>query len=443
MTETVLLVEDDPVLGPSLMQRLSLEGFKAVHAENLADARAALARSTPDFVLSDIRLPDGSGEDLMGDLQSRIGSIPVIFMTAHGDVDQAVRLVRGGARDYISKPFDTDVLMQRLREIIGTQSGIGADTFGLSSVMRDLRAMLDRVADIDLPVLLVGETGTGKEVAARHLHATGARADKPFEALNCAQIAPDLADSVLFGHEKGSFTGAHDRRAGYFETVADGTLFLDEIGEMPLELQLKLLRVLQDRTFRRLGARQDTLFEGRIVCATNRDLDAAVASGAFRQDLLYRINVVTLRVPPLRDRRDELPALMAHFKQEAAKRMGVAEPSMAADILDHAQSHDWPGNVRELRNRIERAVALAAGPELTVADLFPDTPKGKPVAVSASPMAEPMTLDEARQMAERTHIAAMLNRHDWRMKETAETLGISRSTLWERMQKLGLQRDEG
>ncbi|MEM1378606.1 MAG: sigma-54 dependent transcriptional regulator [Pseudomonadota bacterium] len=441
MSKTILLLEDDPVLGPSLKQRLELESFDVFHALTIREARAYLARAIPDFVLSDIKLPDGSGEDLMADLTSRAGSVPTIFMTAFGNLDQAVRLVRAGARDYIAKPFDADNLVERVQNLIGASETSRDDTFGLSSSTRSLREMLDRLSDLDLPILLTGETGSGKEVAARYVHDHGARADKPFEAVNCAQISTDLAESFFFGHERGAFTGATDKRLGVFELVGGGTLFLDEIGEMSHDLQLKLLRVLQERSFRRLGANADQPFEGRVVCATNRDLEDAVHAGEFREDLLFRINVVTLKVPPLRERKDEITPLINHFVTAAAAAMKRDIPEVEIGLYDVAKKHDWPGNVRELRNRVERAVALMTGETLRTEDMFPDSHVGKNAQTEITNKGEHMTLDQVRQRAERDHIESVLVDTNWQMQESAKILGISRSTLWERVQKLGLQRD--
>ncbi|MEO1747515.1 MAG: sigma-54 dependent transcriptional regulator [Pseudomonadota bacterium] len=440
MIGKILLLEDDPVLGPSLKQRLELEGFDVFHAASLSQARSFLARAVPDLVLSDIRLPDGSGEELMEDLSSRLGAVPTIFMTAHGNLDQAVRLVRAGARDYIAKPFDTDVLVQRLHDMIGAKPAVPMGTFGLSASTHQLRETLDRLSDLDLPILLTGETGTGKEVAARYVHENGSRANARFEAVNCAQIAPDLADSYFFGHERGAFTGAVDKRLGVFELVGNGTLFLDEIGEMSHDLQLKLLRTLQERAFRRLGAKNDTPFEGRIVCATNRDLEQAVSGGEFREDLFFRINVVTLKLPPLRERLEEIRPLLDHFIQLSAENMGRAKPEVSDDVYGAAERHDWPGNVRELRNRIERAIALMEKPPLDADDVFPDNFQTNPPAENKTADSILMTLEEVRHDAERRHIANVLEANDWHMQKTAQVLGISRGTLWERMQKLGLQR---
>ena len=451
----ILLVEDDPVLGPSLQQRLVLEGFAVVHAETLAAARAFLTKRVPNFVLSDIRLPDGSGADLLSEVLGQHGAVPMMFMTAYGSLDQAVDLVRRGARDYLAKPFDLDELVGRIQEVLEQPATQQSDdpfaTFGLSPVMESLRNTLDRLADVDLPILLIGETGTGKEVAARYLHAAGARSGQPFEAINCGQLSAELADSALFGHERGAFTGAHERRLGALEAVGEGTLLLDEIGETGADLQLKLLRVLQERQFRRLGSPQDQAFAGRLVCATNRDLDEAVADGIFREDLLFRINVVTLRVPPLRERREELGPLLKVLVDAAVERMGVSAKSVSDAAISAAHDHDWPGNVRELRNRVERAVALSNADVLQPDDLFPEAGlQGLAVARRSASTAGGQTnpqpsaqtfpsLADVRDQAERAHIVKALDLAQGRLQDAAKLLGVSRTTLWERIRRHGIE----
>ena len=456
MSELILLVEDDAVLGPSLQQRLVLEGFSVVHATTIAAARDLLGKRVPSFVLSDIRLPDGSGADLLREILSQHGAVPIVYMTAYGSLDEAVELVRNGARDYLAKPFDLDELVSRIQDLLlrplTPQKDDPFATFGLSASMRALRNMLDRLADVDLPVLLVGETGTGKEVAARYLHSKNTTPSHPFEAINCGQLSRELADSALFGHERGAFTGAHDRRIGVLESVGDGTLLLDEIGETGPELQLKLLRVLQERQFRRLGAAQDLSFSGRLVCATNRDLEEAARDGMFREDLLFRINVVTIRVPPLRERLEEIAPLMEAFAVSASQRMSVGSKAASTAAIAAAQQHDWPGNVRELRNRVERAVALANGSVLNPEDLFPEqtfhlnkqTPQEQSVSFglkderSVSPVF--LSLADARDQAERSHILRALDETDGRLQDAARLLDISRPTLWERMRRHGIDR---
>ncbi len=446
MSNLILLVEDDPVLGPSLQQRLVLEGFSVVHAQTMRQARDLLGKQVPNFILSDIRLPDGSGADLLGEVISQHGAVPMMFMTAYGSLDQAVDLVRGGARDYLAKPFDLDELVVRIKDVLQNAALTPASedpfaAFGLSPAMHTLRGTLDRLADIDLPVLLVGETGTGKEVAARYLHAARQRGDHGFEAVNCGQLSAELADSLLFGHERGAFTGAHEKRAGVLEMVSEGTLLLDEIGETSTDLQVKLLRVLEERRFRRVGGSQDLSFEGRIVCATNRDLNEAVADGTFRQDLLFRINVVTLHMPPLRERPEEISPLMQMFARSAAVRMGVSPKDITPAAEASARAHDWPGNIRELRNRVERAVALSNSGTLDRADMFPEQPEHAARPTNPAKVEGGfLSLSQARDEAERTHIARALKQTDSRLQDAAKLLGISRTTLWERMRRHGMER---
>lgn len=439
----ILVVEDDEILGRSLEQRLRLEGWHVRWAKSVADALDAIARQTPDAVMCDIRLPDGDGESLMREVFARAGAIPTIFMTAFGGIDQAVRLVRMGARDYVSKPFELDEVVEKLLAATG---GGGASvapadrfaSFGLSPATAATRRTLERVADVDLPVLLTGETGTGKEVAARFLHEASRRAGAPFVAVNCAALAPELVDSALFGHEKGAFTGAHERRVGLAETAGDGTLVLDEIGELDAGLQAKLLRLVQEREYLRVGGTKPMPFTARLVCATHRDLEAEVARRAFREDLWYRINVVTIRIPALRERPAEIVPLLEGFVAEAGPRLRGARLGVAPDAVSAATAYDWPGNVRELKNRVERAVALADGDAITAADLFPDEKLGRTAAAGQAVEVSALTLAEVREAAEKAHIEAVLRATHHGVQETAARLGVSRTTLWEKMRRLGI-----
>ena len=443
----ILVVEDDATLGASLRQRLELEGFKVRWDRSASEARAALDGDAPDIILSDIRLPDGDGESVMRQHFARSGMVPVIFMTAYGDIDQAVRLVRDGALDYVSKPFDLDALVDTLQVIASRRrspAGSTADPFSDSPAMERTGSTLRRAAAIDLPVLLLGETGTGKEVAARYVHEAGPRKGRPFVPVNCGALPADLADSLLFGHERGAFTGAGAAHRGFFEEAEDGTLFLDEIGDLPPALQVKLLRVLETREFRRLGASQSRRFEARVVCATNKDLEAMATSGAFREDLWFRINVITCKLPPLRERQDEIPALLERLAAEAAARMGLGAPPLSEAAKEAAKQHPWPGNFRELINRVERAVALGSGSALTEADLFPEgVSRAEETAAPQVSAAEPGTpLADVRDAAEKAHITAALTRFQGSTSAAAASLGISRSTLWEKMRRLGISRGE-
>lgn len=434
----ILVVEDDETLGMSLRQRLELEGFKVRWAQSAGEAHAALRETAPDIILSDIRLPDGDGETVMRHHFTSFGMVPVIFMTAYGDIDQAVRLVRNGALDYVSKPFDLDALVETLRSIGDQQADrtVGSGSpFGGSAVMRKIGATLSRAAGIDLPVLLLGETGTGKELAARYVHEAGPRKKRPFVPVNCGALPSELADSMLFGHERGAFTGASAPHRGYLEEAADGTLFLDEIGDLAPLLQVKLLRVLETREYRRLGGSETRRFDARIVCATNKDMEALVASEAFREDLWFRINVVTCRLPPLRDRREEIVPLLEHFAAAAAARLGYGELAVDATARQAALRHRWAGNIRELINRVDRAVALGNGMALSEIDLFPDGVS--PMRTESSPDTNAdISLSDVRDAAEREYILAALAQASGSPKAAAASLGISRSTLWEKMRKL-------
>lgn len=430
----VLVVEDDEILGASLMQRLKLEGFIAIWAKTAASAATEVKRRRPDLILCDIRLPDAHGGQFMLNTLRLVGTVPTIFMTAFAQVDQAVQLVRAGAEDYLTKPFDLDRLIERLREVLGRRASEAAaddEPVVASPAMQALHQMLKRLAQVDSTVLLTGETGVGKEVAARLLHRNGPWRDRPFIAVNCASLPRELADSEIFGHEKGSFTGAAGRHEGFAERAKDGVLFLDEVAELPPTTQAKLLRLVQERRFTRVGGEAEIDFKARIICATNADLSAMVADGTFRKDLYYRINVISVHIPPLRDRGTEVEALMEQFARIFGGRFGRPGVRIGPALRAAALRHDWPGNVRELKNRMERAVVLAEGDELQPADVFPE------IALPAHTAQVP-TLAEVREEAERRHIDSVLQQTGGRIQEAAERLGISRTTLWERMSRMGI-----
>lgn len=425
----VLLIEDDPILSGALLQRLRLEGFAVDHAPSCAEALQALRRVRPDFVLSDIRLPDGSGETLYRQIMPYLGQASIVFATAFADVKQAVRLMRAGADDYLIKPFDVDELVRHIRTLVHAEGELPKDEkrFGLSPATLQLEADLHRLSIRDVPVLLTGETGVGKEVAARILHDCSPRANEPFVAVNCGGVPRDLMESQFFGHERGAFTGAHSAHVGFFEETGKGTLFLDEIGDLELQLQASLLRVLQDGFYRRLGARQDKRFEGRIVAATNADLTSSITARKFREDLYFRLAVVEVRIPPLRQRRDEIMPLAQSFLAHAAKRQDLPVPEIKPDVRAVMLAHDWPGNVRELRNRVERAVALSDEGHLVVSDLFPERVLDESVPAS--------TLADVRAQVELAQIERALELSGGKVAEAAAQLGISRTTLWKRRKR--------
>jgi DNA-binding NtrC family response regulator len=423
----ILIVEDDPILGGALVQRLKLENFEVTWARDCEEALAAMRRGRLDFVVSDIVLPDGSGEDLYRRAQVWLGDTPILFATAFGEIDQAVRLVKAGADDYLTKPYDVDDLIERIRKRLRKRDGdVEADgvvDFALSPVTELITEQLRRVADTDMPVLITGETGTGKEVAARYLHATSHRAQKPFVAVNCGAIPHELLESQFFGHERGAFTGASQSHVGFFEEAGDGTLFLDEVGELDARLQIALLRVLEDGRFRPVGSRTDRSFQGRIIAATNADLDTMRIQKTFREDLYYRLSVIEISLPPLRHRTAEIEPLVERLLKQTSLRHGLAVRTVSPEAFAALIHHEWPGNVRELRNRLERASVLARGDILEPEDIFPELSLGT---------AETDTLADVRRQAESERIDRALIESDGKVGEAARRLGISRTTLWKR-----------
>lgn len=431
---SVGIIEDDPIMGGSLFQRLGLEGYEPVWWRSGGEALEALDRQVPDIVVCDIRLPDMSGEDVFDTALRQLGGTPVIFITGHAEIDQAVRLMRKGADEYMTKPFEIDTFLGHIAALAGSH-GIkpedGGNGLGLSRQMRQVEKTLQSISDIDSGVLLTGESGSGKEVAARYLHRISDRAQAPFIAVNCAAIPAELMESELLGHEAGAFTGAKARHRGYAERAGGGILFLDEVGDLPAPLQGKLLHLLQNRAFTRVGGEREQEFNARVVCATNRDLKQAVGDGDFREDLYYRINVIPITIPPLRDHPDDILPLvrgyMEHFSQRFQRDIRSLTPAAEEAVL----AHDWPGNVRELRNRIERAIALGAGRRLRTQDVFADSNH-------ASKDDELPTLQQVRDAAEARHIRRALDNAGGSTGIAADVLGISRTTLWEKMKKLGI-----
>lgn len=426
------LVEDDPIMGESLVQRLALEGMTVRWWQSGRAAVADILKSPFEAIVCDIRLPDLDGEVVFREAAHAPQVPPFLFMTGHGDIDQAVRLMRAGAADYVTKPFDMDDFLSRLGYLLSPRPQQDDGTLGIAPATRKMESLLRRVARLSSSVLITGATGTGKEVAARFLHARSLHATSPFIAVNCAAIPADLMESELFGHEKGAFTGAGQRHLGYVERAADGTLFLDEIADLRPDLQAKLLRLIESRTFQRVGGERELPFRGRLVTATNADLARRVDDGQFREDLLYRINVVTVRMPSLRERPEDIRWLMDRLFTEFADRTETGLKGISALAEEAALHHAWPGNVRELRNRMERGVALALGPWLMPGDLFPEH-LGE---VSAKEMIG--SLEAARHDAERRHILRALAATNGEITSAARLLGIGRTTLWEKMRRLGM-----
>lgn len=441
----ICLIEDDPIMGESLTDRFALEGFAPDWFQRGADALQALQRADYDAVISDVRLPDLSGEELFRLANERIvRTPPFIFITAYASVERAVALLKQGAADYVTKPFDISSLVEKVNGLVGQPVVLPAPesptVLGVSAPMRHLAGIAPRVAARARTVLITGESGSGKEVVARHLHRLAATGDDaPFVAVNCAAIPETLLEDALFGHEKGAFTGADRQVKGYFEQAQGGTLFLDEIGELSPATQVKLLRAVQERSVQRLGSERLVSVEVRVYCATHRDLRGRVSAGQFREDLYYRIAVVELQVPPLRERPEDVLWFARQFLEEQARAAGeaarVLTPAAQAALL----AHPWPGNVRELRNRIERACILGEHVALSAEDLFAERASAAPATTESFGLP---TLEDFVNEAERDYLQAVLARFGGRIGAAAVALGISRKTLWEKMRRHALRGDD-
>jgi len=443
----VLVVDDEPAIREVLLLRLTDWGFNAVAVGDVSEAQAAIRAHRPDVVLSDLVLPGLSGLDLLRVFRAHDPTLPIILMTAHGNVDAAVEAMKEGAIDFLTKPIDNGTLRALLESIAEETARRAADheldaaldhagsgLIGESRPMREARRLLEQLGESDASALITGESGTGKEVAARMLHALSARRAKPFVAVNAAAIPEGLIESEIFGHEVGAFTGASKARAGCFEQADGGTLFLDEIAEMPLALQPKLLRVLEDGRVRRLGGSVEKSFDVRVVAATNRPTAEAVADGRLRTDLLYRLNVFEIVLPPLRDRAEDVPLLVRHFLRVFNAKHGATVEGARASTLDRLTAWHWPGNVRELRNVMERAVVLARTGVIESSHL-------PPYLVAANPgMERPIELPARTTLAEaeRVLILETLERVGNNKAEAARQLGLDVKTIRTRLRTWGV-----
>ncbi|MFP7755277.1 sigma-54-dependent transcriptional regulator [Thermodesulfobacteriota bacterium B35] len=437
----ILLVEDDEIMRITVQDRLRRQKWDVEAVAGGMEAMERLRQRNYHLVISDIRMPGMDGLELLDLVRSHSPFTDIIMMTAYGSVEDAIGCLKKGATDYILKPFDMDDLVIRSTRILEMQSvrarcasleetcrQARETIIGSSPQIRQVHALINRVAPTDSTVLITGESGTGKELAASAIQRASRRADKPYIRINCAAIPEGLIESELFGHEKGAFTGAHARKPGRFEMADGGTLLLDEVGELPLGLQAKLLRILQEGECERVGGTMTIKVDVRLLCATARNLEEEVQAGRFRQDLLYRLQVIPLTMPPLRERREDIAVLSNHFLHEFSLRRGMAL-SLSAEAMQCLMSYDFPGNVRELRNILERASVLAPEPVITPADLPADLqPQGLTQGSSG-----PVMLAEALAKTERECLLNALTLTGGNRTRAAELLGISRKNLWEKM----------
>ena len=435
----ICLIEDDAIMGESLCDRFELEGFAFDWWRTGSEALQGLQTRNYALVISDIRLPDMGGDELFMGLATQHGSAalpPWLFITGYGSVDRAVDLLKAGATDYITKPFDLDALVDKFGQMLASiqTSTEGEASLGVSAAMRRIEALLPRLASQANTILITGESGVGKEVVAREIHQLAhPNEDAPFVAVNCGALTESLLEAELFGHEKGAFTGAVRARAGVFEQANGGTLFLDEIGDMPLSMQVKLLRTIQDRCVVRVGSEQTVSVSLRLICATHRDLREMVDDGSFREDLFYRIHVIQLRIPPLRERREDIIWLAQRMLKEHCRKHDTEQRRFTPQIEQALLRHAWPGNIRELKHAIERACILSSGNSLVLDSLF----ETHLPEVSTDNQEE--TLSAYLRQCEQAYIHDALERHGGRISETAQSLGISRKNLWERMKRLDME----
>ena len=441
----VLVVDDERNIRESIGRLLELEDIESDVASDGRQGRDCLGERAYDAAIIDLKMPAMDGQELLEWIRSEGLRMPVIMISALGDVRDAVKALKSGANDYLLKPFDPAELLLKLRALVssrrqqdqleaGSRTADGsARLIGESAAAKALRLLAHKVAPGDSTVLITGESGTGKEVVAREIHACSGRSAEPFVPVNIGAIHENLMESELFGHEKGAFTGADARRTGLFELAGGGTLFLDEIGEMPLALQVKLLRVLQDRRVRRLGGIHDIPVEARILSATNRDIEDLVRAGRFREDLYYRLNVVRISVPPLRERREDIPLLAGHILGRISARMVRPVVALAPDALDALAGYAFPGNIRELENILERAIVAGDGQTIVAADL--NLPGSPSVAAFSG-----QTAGAVRPIAEmeRDAIVRALRKWNGNRTKAAQDLGISRRTILNKIKRLEL-----
>jgi two-component system response regulator AtoC len=462
----ILVVDDERNIRESIGKILEMEGIPSSAASDGAEALELLKGESFDAVVTDLRMPNMGGQELLERLRDEGIRCPVIMISALGEIGDAVKALKTGAVDYLIKPFDPDELIYKLRQAVANRrredeieagartAAPGARFVGESPAARELRRSIEKIARSDTTVLITGESGSGKEVVAREIHGRSPRAGEPFVAVNIGAVHDNLMESELFGHEKGSFTGADSRKVGLFELAGSGTLFLDEIGEMPLPLQVKLLRVLQDRKIRRLGGNRDIPVAARILSATNEDVEALVREGKFREDLYYRLNVVRVAVPPLRERAEDIPLLAGFLLEKLRLRMGRPSAKIAQEALDALVTYPFPGNVRELENVLERALIYAEGDEILASDLSFADGRRQALAQKAAEPKAPLPTSQAAAAAEgssgaaqasrsldtleREAIAEALEKWEGNRTKAAQELGISRRTIINKIKTYGL-----
>jgi DNA-binding NtrC family response regulator len=448
---TVLVIDDERNITSSLAQLLELEGYQVMEAHTGRDGLGLMDKGEVDLVLLDVKLPDFDGLSVLDEIKKREPDLPVVMMSAYGTIEMAVRATRSGALDFLEKPLGSDRtlvavenalrlgrLSQENREL-KRRAGQLPSMIGQSPPMKELFKLVEMTAPSPTRVLILGESGTGKELVARAIHENSPRHKGPFVTVNCAAVPSELIESELFGHERGAFSGAIKTRRGKFERADGGTLLLDEVGDMPLPMQAKLLRVLEDGEFERVGGGQPIRVDVRVIAASNKDLEKEVEKGAFRLDLYHRLNVVPIHLAPLRDRRSDIPILARHFLEAFSATIARPAPFLSQDAIDLLKEYHWPGNVRELRNVMERIAILFPGDTVTAGHAAQALPSLEP----ALPPSEDgdNTLKDTMRSVEREAILRALDRNKWHITRAAKELGLERSHLYKKMKALGIARD--
>jgi two-component system response regulator AtoC len=455
----VLVADDDRTIRRNLVLLLRSEGYETLEAADGAETLASIRNHAPDAVLLDLKMPGRDGLEVLAELRSRLADLPVIVITAFGGSSAAIEAIRRGAYDYLSKPFDLDEVLLTLKRALRQRAlaievkslrdraaeatddpdeDLDTKLIGQSPAMREVFKAIGRASATDAPVLVIGESGTGKELIATALHHHSARASGPFIRVNCGALPEGLIESELFGHERGAFTGADRQKPGRFERATGGTIFLDEIGELPLSAQAKILRVIQHREFERVGGTETLRSDARVISATHRDLPKEVASGRFREDLYYRLNVARIVIPPLRDRPEDIPPLAEHILRRVERKHGWGMLSLSTEALSTIQSQSWPGNVRQLENALARAAIAARGRIILPEHLDHDQPNDPLVPLPTS-ATEILPLRALLAEVERQAIQRALTTCGGNRTRTAERLGISRRQLFDKIQEYGIQ----
>jgi two-component system nitrogen regulation response regulator NtrX len=450
MSGHVLIVDDEKAICASLTGILSDEGYEVSSAHDGDQALKALEDEDPDLLLLDIWMPGKDGMEVLELIKKRSPGLPVIMISGHGTVETAVKATKLGAFDFIEKPLDMDKILLSVRNaleftrlaeenLLLRAKSAPPRLSGQSALIQNLRKSIERVGPSDSWVLITGENGTGKELVAHAIHRHSQRAKGPLVDVNCAAIPEELIESELFGHEKGAFTGAVGRKRGKFDLANGGTLFLDEIGDMSLKTQAKILRILQEQRFERVGGTKTIAVNVRVLAATNKDLLSEIEGGRFREDLYYRLNVIPIQVPPLRERREDIPALCAEFMEELAGKFHQEPKSLSFDALEMLKAQPWPGNVRELKNLMERLFILCPEPEIGAADLAGFLGEVPPAAQGLSQALSQADFKQARAEFEKLYLQEQLARNHGNVSQTAEAVGLERSHLHKKLKSLGIR----